>query len=159
MRTIDPWGGSYYVERLTYDLAKRAWEHIQEVEAMGGMAKAIEEGVPKLRIEEAAAKTQARIDSGVQTIVGVNKFRLNENEDVPVLKVDNAKVRAMQLEKLKRLKAERKQVEVDAALEALTNAAKERGSSDPRSFFAALALIGAAVIDRAANPRGERERL
>ena len=122
MRTIDPWGGSYYVERLTYDLAKRAWAHIQEVEAMGGMAKAIEEGLPKLRIEEAAAKTQARIDSGVQTIVGVNKFRLNEHEDVPVLKVDNAKVRQLQLDKLARLRGERDEVAVAAALDAITKA-------------------------------------
>jgi len=122
MRTIDPWGGSYYVEKLTYDLARRAWEHIQEVEAMGGMAKAIEEGVPKLRIEEAAAKTQARIDSGVQTIVGVNKFRLNEPEDVPVLKVDNAKVRQLQLDKLKRLRGERDEVAVAQALDAITKA-------------------------------------
>jgi methylmalonyl-CoA mutase len=122
MRTIDPWGGSYYVERLTYDLARRAWAHIQEVEAMGGMAKAIEEGLPKLRIEEAAAKTQARIDSGVQTIVGVNKFRLNENEDVPVLKVDNAKVRQLQLDKLARLRGERDEVAVAAALDAITKA-------------------------------------
>jgi methylmalonyl-CoA mutase len=121
-RTIDPWGGSYYVERLTHDLAKRAWAHIEEVESMGGMAKAIEEGVPKLRIEEAAAKTQARIDSGVQTIVGVNKFRLTEAEDVPVLKVDNAKVRQMQLDKLKRLRGERDETAVAAALEAITNA-------------------------------------
>jgi methylmalonyl-CoA mutase len=122
MRTIDPWGGSYYVEKLTYDLAKRAWDHIQEVESMGGMAKAIEEGLPKLRIEEAAAKTQARIDSGVQTIVGVNKFRLNENEDVPVLKVDNAKVRQLQLDKLARLRGERDETAVAAALDAITKA-------------------------------------
>ncbi len=121
-RTIDPWAGSYYVERLTQDLAARAWEHIQEVEAMGGMAKAIEEGVPKLRIEEAAAKTQARIDSGVQTIVGVNKFRLNENEDVPVLKVDNQKVRLMQLDKLRRLKGERDETVVTQTLDAITKA-------------------------------------
>ncbi len=122
MRTIDPWGGSYYVERLTYDLARKAWEHIQEVEGMGGMAKAIEEGLPKLRIEEAAAKTQARIDSGVQTIVGVNKFRLNENEDVPVLKVDNAKVRQLQLDKLARLRGERDETAVTQALDAITKA-------------------------------------
>jgi len=122
MRTIDPWGGSYYVERLTYDLARKAWAHIEEVEAMGGMAKAIEEGLPKLRIEEAAAKTQARIDSGVQTIVGVNKFRLNENEDVPVLKVDNAKVRQLQLDKLARLRGERDEVAVAQALDAITKA-------------------------------------
>jgi methylmalonyl-CoA mutase len=121
-RTIDPWGGAYYVERLTHDLAKRSMEHIDEVEKMGGMAKAIEEGLPKLRIEEAAAKTQARIDSGVQTIVGVNKFRLTEAEDVPVLKVDNAKVRNLQLDKLRRLKSERNEAEVAAALDAITNA-------------------------------------
>ncbi len=123
-RTIDPWGGSYYVERLTYDLARRAWTHIEEVEKLGGMAKAIEEGLPKLRIEEAAARTQARIDSGVQTIVGVNKFRLNEAEDVPVLKVDNAKVRQLQLDKLKRLKGERNEADVAARLEAITKAAE-----------------------------------
>ena len=113
-RTIDMWGGSYYVERLTYDLARKAWAHIQEVEGMGGMAKAIEEGLPKLRIEEAAAKTQARIDSGVQTIVGVNKFRLNEAEDVPVLRVDNAKVRQLQLDKLARLRSDRDETAVTA---------------------------------------------
>jgi methylmalonyl-CoA mutase len=124
-RPADPWGGSYYVERLTADLAAKAWAHIEEVERLGGMAQAIDQGLPKARIEEAAARTQARIDTGHQTIVGVNKFKLEEEEDVPVLKVDNAKVRSMQLEKLKRLKAERKQVEVDAALEALTAAARE----------------------------------
>ena len=137
-RPADPWGGSYYVERLTADLAAKAWGHIEEVEKLGGMAQAIDQGLPKARIEEAAARTQARIDTGHQTIVGVNKFKLTEQEDVPVLKVDNAKVRAMQLEKLARLKAERKQVEVDAALEALTNAAKERGSEDPRCFSSNL---------------------
>jgi len=126
-RPADPWGGSYYVERLTADLAAKAWAHIEEVEKLGGMSEAIDQGLPKARIEEAAARTQARIDTGHQTIVGINKYKLGEKEDVPVLKVDNAKVRAMQLEKLTRLKAERKQVEVDAALEALTNAALERG--------------------------------
>jgi methylmalonyl-CoA mutase len=124
-RPADPWGGSYYVERLTAELAAKAWAHIEEVEKLGGMAQAINQGLPKARIEEAAARTQARIDTGHQTIVGVNKYQLNEQEDVPVLKVDNAKVRAMQLEKLKRLKAERKQVEVDAALEALEAAARQ----------------------------------
>ena len=94
---IDPWGGSYYVERLTRELAEKAWGHIQEVEESGGMAKAIEAGIPKLRIEEAAARTQARIDSGRQTVVGVNKFLLGEKEDVPVLKVDNVQVRAQQI--------------------------------------------------------------
>ena len=141
-RPADPWGGSYYVERLTADLAAKAWAHIEEVEKLGGMAQAIDQGLPKARIEEAAARTQARIDTRHQTIVGVNKYQLSEQEDVPVLKVDNAKVRAMQLEKLKRLKAERKQVEVDAALEALTNAAKERGSSDPHVTPTAAAIAG-----------------
>ncbi len=123
---IDPWGGSWFVERLTHDLAARALEHIAEIDALGGMAKAIEDGTPKLRIEEAAAKTQARIDSGQQTIVGVNKFRLNEPEDVPVLRVDNASVRRQQLEKLERLKRERDPATVEAALNALTQAAKTK---------------------------------
>jgi len=120
---IDPWGGSHYVERLTQDLAQRALSHIAEIDELGGMAKAIEEGLPKLRIEEAAAKTQARIDSGQQTIVGVNKFRLTEPEDVPVLKVDNAKVRTEQLAKLETLRQERDPGSVEQALGALTNAA------------------------------------
>jgi methylmalonyl-CoA mutase len=122
-QSIDLFGGSYYVERLTHDLAKKALKHIAEVEAMGGMAKAIEEGLPKLRIEEAAANTQARIDSGTQTVVGVNKFLLDQDEDVPVLKVDNAAVRRMQLEKLARLKAERNQAEVTVKLDAIADAA------------------------------------
>ncbi len=127
-RPADPWGGSYYVERLTADLAAKAWAHIEEVEKLGGMAAAIDQGLPKARIEEAAARTQARIDTGAQTIVGVNKFKLDEAEDIPVLKVDNAKVRAMQLEKLARLKAERSQADVDAALRALETGARGNGS-------------------------------
>ncbi|MCA0199914.1 MAG: methylmalonyl-CoA mutase [Proteobacteria bacterium] len=123
-RSVDPWGGSYYVERLTYELAEKAWAHIQEVESLGGMAKAIEAGIPKLRIEEAAARTQARIDSGRQTVVGVNKYKLTEKEDIDVLKVDNSAVRAAQIAKLKKLRAERDQKAVDAALNALTDAAK-----------------------------------
>ena len=122
-QTIDPWGGSYYVERRTHDLAARAMTHIEEVEAMGGMAAAIEQGLPKLRIEEAAARTQARIDSGQQTVVGVNKFHLDTPETVPVLKVDNATVRQKQLDKLAQLRAERSQLEVDTALAALKQAA------------------------------------
>ena len=122
-RVIDPWGGSYYVERLTYDLARKAWAHIEEVEALGGMAKAIEAGIPKLRIEEAAARTQARIDSGRQAVIGVNKFRPNGDEKIDVLKVDNAAVRAGQIAKLERLRAERNSDAVATALEALTNAA------------------------------------
>jgi methylmalonyl-CoA mutase len=123
-RIIDPWGGSYYVERLTAELATKAWGHIQEVEALGGMAKAIEAGIPKLRIEEAAAKTQARIDGGLQAIIGVNCFKPDNEAAIDVLKVDNASVRAQQLEKLRRLKAERNEAEVQAALAALTEGAK-----------------------------------
>jgi methylmalonyl-CoA mutase len=143
-RTIDLWGGSYYVERLTADLAKRAWAHIQEVESMGGMAKAIEEGLPKLRIEEAAARTQARIDSGVQTIVGVNKFRLNEAEDVPVLKVDNAKVRQLQLDKLARLRSDRDENAVAQALDAITRAT-ETGTGNLLELGVAAARAKATV--------------
>jgi len=106
-RIVDPWGGSYYVERLTYELAKKAWGHIEEVESLGGMAKAIEAGIPKLRIEEAAAKTQARIDSGHQSVIGVNKYQPTDEAPIDVLKVDNSAVRAKQLDKLARLKAER----------------------------------------------------
>ena len=126
-RVIDPWGGSYYVERLTYELARKAWDHIAEIDGLGGMAKAIEAGIPKLRIEEAAARTQARIDSGRQSVIGVNKFRPNGDEKIDVLKVDNATVRAGQIAKLERLRAERNSDAVTSALEALTNAA---GSGD-----------------------------
>lgn len=122
-RIIDPWGGSYYVERLTQELAAKAWSHIQEVEALGGMAKAIEAGIPKLKIEEAAARTQARIDSGHQKIVGVNCFKPADEASIDILKVDNASVRAQQIEKLKRLRAERNQADVDAALQALSKGA------------------------------------
>ncbi|NUR91036.1 MAG: methylmalonyl-CoA mutase, partial [Nonomuraea sp.] len=120
---IDPWGGSYYVERLTHDLAERAWEHITEVEAAGGMAAAIDAGLPKLRIEEAAARAQARIDSGRQPVIGVNKYRADSEQVIDVLKVDNSAVRAQQLDKLRRLRAERDQDAVTRALDALTKAA------------------------------------
>jgi len=119
-RVIDPWGGSYYVERLTHDLAARAWGHIEEVEQIGGMSKAIEAGIPKLKIEEAAARTQGRIDSGRQTIVGVNKFRLENEDEIDVLKIDNLSVRRQQEEKLKHLRAERDEAKCTSALEALT---------------------------------------
>jgi methylmalonyl-CoA mutase len=122
-RTIDPWGGSYHVERLTHDLAARALAHIEEVEASGGMARAIERGIPKLRIEEAAARTQARIDSGRQAVVGVNKYRLDEPEHVDVLKVDNAGVRARQVEKLRELRAGRDELACRRALDALSRCA------------------------------------
>jgi len=122
-RTVDPWGGSHHVERLTNELAKKAWEHVSEVETMGGMAAAIEAGIPKLRIEEAAARTQARIDSGRQAVIGINKYRLDENEDIEVLKIENAEVRAAQIAKLEQLRAERDADAVESALTALTNAA------------------------------------
>jgi methylmalonyl-CoA mutase len=123
-RIIDPWGGSYYVERLTADLAMKAKAHIDEIEALGGMAKAIEAGIPKLRIEEAAAGAQARIDSGRQSVIGVNKFRPESERPIDVLKVDNASVRAQQIEKLRRLRAERNEAETQAALAALTEGAR-----------------------------------
>jgi len=122
-RTVDPWGGSFYVERLTHDLAVKAWGHIREVEEMGGMAKAIEAGLPKLRIEEAAAKTQARIDAGAQSVIGVNKYRPDREAPIEVLKVDNSAVRALQIDKLGRLKRERDERAVTEALDALTRSA------------------------------------
>ena len=128
-RTVDPWGGSYYLERLTHDLAARAQAHIDEVEGLGGMVKAIEAGVPKLRIEEAAARTQARIDAGRQTIVGVNRFRPRTEEAVPVLKVDNAAVRRTQIERLERLRRDRDQEATSRALDALTACAEGRGGN------------------------------
>ncbi len=124
-RIIDPWGGSYYVERLTRDLAAKAWSHIQEVEELGGMAKAIEAGVPKLRIEEASAKTQARIDAGKQAVIGVNKYKPVDEAPIVLLKVENSTVRRLQIDKLKRLRSERDQKEVDQALAALTRSAGE----------------------------------
>ncbi|MER6395943.1 MULTISPECIES: methylmalonyl-CoA mutase [unclassified Kitasatospora] len=123
-RSIDPWGGSAYVEKLTHDLARRAWQHIQEVEAAGGMAKAIDAGIPKLRVEEAAARTQARIDSGRQPVIGVNKYRVDSDEQIDVLKVDNSSVRTRQIEKLRRLREERDEAVTQAALHALTRAAE-----------------------------------
>jgi len=123
-RIIDPWGGSAYVERLTHDLVARALSHIEEVEALGGMAKAIEKGIPKLRIEEAAARTQARIDSGQQTVVGVNFSRPERDIEVDVLKVDNSEVRARQLSKLQQLKGTRDTAAAESALDALTDVAK-----------------------------------
>jgi methylmalonyl-CoA mutase len=123
-RSIDPWGGSFYVERLTYDLAARALKHIEEVEKFGGMAKAIEAGIPKRMIEQAATATQGRIDSKRQTIVGVNKFRPDSEADIAILKVDNRSVRRQQLDKLARLKAERNEAEVQQALDALTRYAE-----------------------------------
>ena len=127
-RIVDPWGGSYYVEKLTYELARKAWAHIEEIEALGGMAKAIEAGIPKLRIEEAAAKTQARIDAGVQAVIGVNKYQPTDEAPIEVLKVDNSAVMQMQLDKLKRLKAERDPSALKEALDALTRGATGNGN-------------------------------
>jgi methylmalonyl-CoA mutase len=126
-RPIDPWGGSYYVEWLTHELATAARMHIGEVVAHGGMAQAIGEGIPKMRIEEAAARTQARIDSGAQTVIGVNKYQVDEDQEVEVLKVENSRVRAEQIAKLEKLRAERDQAATDAALAELTRAAGESG--------------------------------
>jgi methylmalonyl-CoA mutase len=122
-RIVDPWGGSHYVERLTYELAHKAWGHIEEVEALGGMAKAIEAGSPKLRIEEAAAKTQARIDARAQAVIGVNKYPPTDEAPIEVLRIDNSAVRAHQIDKLHRLRAERDPAALQEALEALTRAA------------------------------------
>ncbi|RSK47652.1 methylmalonyl-CoA mutase [Hymenobacter rigui] len=123
-RVVDPWGGSYYVETLTHELADKAWALIQEVEELGGMAKAIETGLPKMRIEEAAARKQARIDSGKETVVGVNKYRVNEATDIEVLDIDNAAVRESQIARLNTIKASRDTAAVQQALEALTEAAR-----------------------------------
>ena len=131
--TIDPWAGSYYVERLTHDLAERAWAHIQEAEKAGGMAKAIEQGIPKMRIEEAAARTQARLDSGAQKLIGVNTYRLAAEDKLDVLRVDNDDVYRQQVAKLERLRAERDDDEVRRSLEALTRSAEQgpsKGSLD-----------------------------
>ncbi|WP_168583056.1 methylmalonyl-CoA mutase [Gephyromycinifex aptenodytis] len=129
-RVVDPWGGSAYVEKLTHDLARSAWAHIEEVEQAGGMAKAIEAGIPKLRIEEAAARTQARIDSGRQPVIGVNKYLVQGDEGIEVLKVDNAAVRRSQIEKLRRLREERDDAKVQAALDNITRVAADPQPGD-----------------------------
>jgi methylmalonyl-CoA mutase len=121
--TVDPWAGSYYVEKLTNDIAERAWEHIQEIEELGGMTRAIEEGIPKLRIEQAAAKKQARIDSKKEVVVGVNEYRLEQEDDIVTLEVDNQKVRNEQVEALKKIRAERNNNEVNQKLQKITEAA------------------------------------
>jgi methylmalonyl-CoA mutase len=136
--TVDPWGGSFFMETLTRDLAQRAWQHICEVENEGGMAKAIEAGIPKLRIEEAAARTQARIDAGEQTVVGVNELVLEEEPQVEVLKVDNARVREQQVQRLHTLREGRDSVAHKRALDALT-----QGAQDDSSNLLALAVDAA----------------
>ncbi len=119
-RQVDPWAGSYYVESLTQELVDKAWELIQEIEKLGGMAKAIETGIPKMRIEEAAARTQARIDSGVQAIIGVNRYRLDKEDPIDILDIDNTEVRKQQVERLNSLRAGRDNAAVEKALEAIT---------------------------------------
>jgi methylmalonyl-CoA mutase len=123
-REVDPWGGSYYVESLTNELAEKAWALIEEVEKLGGMAAAIETGIPKMRIEEASARTQARIDSGIQKIIGVNEYRLEKEDAIDILEVDNAAVRIQQVERLKQLRANRNEADVQKALAAITECAK-----------------------------------
>jgi methylmalonyl-CoA mutase len=158
-RVIDPWGGSYYVERLTYELVRKAQAHIAEVEELGGMAKAIAAGIPKMRIEEAAARTQARIDSGVQTIVGVNKFQVADQAQIEVLKVDNRSVRESQVAKLERLKAERDPASVAAALKALTEAAASgRGNLLEKAVDAARAKATVGEISDALEQVWGRHR-
>ncbi|MBC95843.1 methylmalonyl-CoA mutase [bacterium] len=155
-RVVDPWGGSYYIERLTHDLANRAWKHISEIEDAGGMAKAIDLGIPKLRIEEAAARTQARIDSGIQPVIGVNKFILDKEDDVEILQVDNREVRYQQIQQLVELRDTRDEQACQAALERLTNGATQDGnllalSIDAAREFATVGEISDAlekVFDR-----------
>jgi methylmalonyl-CoA mutase len=146
-RPIDPWGGSYYVEWLTHRLAEKARAHIREVAEHGGMAQAISDGIPKLRIEEAAARTQARIDSGQQTVIGVNKYQVDEDHEIEVLKVENSRVRAEQIAKLAQLRADRDPAAVDAALAELARAAgaegRRRGGSDGEGNLLALAIDAA----------------
>jgi methylmalonyl-CoA mutase len=156
--TIDPWAGSYYVERLTHDLAERAWAHIQEVEQAGGMAKAIEDGIPKLRIEKAAARTQARIDSGAQAVIGVNTYRVDEEDPLDVLKVDNDAVYRQQVAKLERLRAERDDAEVSRSLDALTAAADGDGNLLALAVDAARAKASVGEISGALEKVWGRHR-
>jgi methylmalonyl-CoA mutase len=158
-RVIDPWGGSHYVERLTYELIRKAQTHIDEVEALGGMAKAIAAGIPKMRIEEASARTQARIDSGTQTIVGVNKYRVTDTAEIEVLRVDNRSVRESQIAKLTRLKGERDPAAVAAALSALTETARTgQGNLLERAVAAARAMATVGEISDAMEKVWGRHR-
>ncbi len=142
-RTVDPWAGSAYVEKLTEQLARKAWERIQEVEQAGGMAKAIEQGIPKMRIEEAAARTQARIDSGRQPVLGVNKYLMDIPDELEVLKIDNKSVRAGQIAKLEKLRAERDEEATRAALDKLTWAAANGDPTDPERNLLKLSIDAA----------------
>ncbi len=148
-RPIDPWGGSYYVEWLTHQLVERARSHIAEVAEHGGMAQAISDGIPKLRIEEAAARTQARIDSGQQTVIGINKYQVDEDHPIEVLKVENSRVRAEQIAKLQQLRADRDEVAVTAALDELTRAAEGEGNLLALAIDAARAKASVGEISDA----------
>ncbi|WP_439584235.1 methylmalonyl-CoA mutase [Dyadobacter bucti] len=142
-KAVDPWGGSYYVEYLTAELADKAWQLIEEVEKLGGMTKAIETGLPKMRIEEAAARKQARIDSGRDIILGINKFRTENEQQLDILQIDNDSVRREQLDRLEKLKKERNMEEVSLSLEAISNACKKSGGKDMGSNLLALAVDAA----------------
>jgi methylmalonyl-CoA mutase len=143
-KVVDPWGGSYYVEALTDKLMRRAWEHITEVDSLGGMAKAIETGLPKMRIEEAAARRQAHIDSGKETIIGVNKYRLPHEEPIEILEVDNSAVRQSQIQRLEKLRAERDGTKAQAALNAITHCA-ETGAGNLLDLAVAAARARASL--------------
>ncbi len=148
-KTVDPWGGSYYVEYLTHEIAEKAWELIQEVEEHGGMTKAIEAGIPKMRIEQAAAKKQARIDSGTDTIVGVNRYQLDVEDDLQILEVDNAKVRKEQIERLNKLKKDRDSKRVTNTLNRITEAAEKTKLGIAKAEDNLLALAVEAAKARA----------
>jgi methylmalonyl-CoA mutase len=149
-KVIDPWGGSWYVEALTDELMKRSWHHIMEVEQLGGMAKAIENGLPKMRIEEASARKQAMIDSGIETIVGVNKYRLDSEDPIDILEVDNSAVREAQLARLKQLKDNRDESKVLIALSNLTQCAETKeGNLLELSIIAARARASLGEISDA----------
>jgi len=142
-KAVDPWGGSYYVEYLTKELTEKAWKLIEEVEKIGGMTKAIETGLPKMRIEEASARKQARIDAGRDVVVGVNKFKTEIKDAFDILEIDNDSVRAAQIARLKKIKNERNSLETDAALRAITTACKDKGGKDFSSNLLALAVDAA----------------
>jgi methylmalonyl-CoA mutase len=144
-KEIDPWAGSYYVEFLTKQIADKAWEHIQEIEKLGGMAAAIETGVPKMRIEEAAARTQARIDSGNQKIIGVNEYRLDHEDPIDILEIDNTAVRTEQVERLKELRAHRDEKAVQAALEEITKSVQAWADGGKGENLLALAVKAAGL--------------
>jgi len=144
-KEIDPWGGSYYVESLTKQIAERAWEHIQEVEKLGGMAAAIETGIPKMRIEEAAARTQARIDSGTQKIIGINEYRLDHEDPIDILEIDNTAVREQQVARLKDLRAHRDEAAVQEALKEITASVQAWADGGKGENLLALAVKAAGL--------------